>query len=90
MDKAGVNDVWKEEPTECESDCFINLKGFWTYYDSNSGTLNMYYFAEVTSYSSSKQGIDGKSLVLSEEDKTTVNAILEKYISLGITDIVTE
>lgn len=44
----------------------------------------------MTSYSSSKQGIDGKSLVLSEEDKATVNAILEKYISLGITDIVTE
>ena len=84
------NDVWKEEPTECESDCVINLKGYWTYYDSNSGTLNKYNFADVTSYSSSKQGIDGKSLVLSEEDKATVNAILEKYISLGITDIVTE
>ena len=84
------NDVWKEEPTECESDCVINLKGYWTYYDSNSGALNKYNFADMTSYSSSKQGIDGKSLVLSEEDKATVNAILEKYISLGITDIVTE
>ena len=68
----------------------LNLKGYWTYYDSNSGTLNKYNFADITSYSSSKQGIDGKSLVLSEEDKATVNAILEKYISLGITDIVTE
>lgn len=90
--------VWKEEPTECESDCVINLKGSWTYYDSNSGTLNKYNFADMSIYSSadisfdsiSDKGFSGKSLVLSDEDRITINAILEKYISLGITDIVKE
>jgi len=35
-------------------------------------------------YSSKGQEVSGKSLVLSEEDRITVNAILEKYITLGI------
>lgn len=90
--------IWNDEPTECESDCVINLKGYWTFYDSNSGTLNKYNFADMSIYSSSvisfdsasDKGLSGKSLLLSDEDKTTVNAILEKYISLGIADIVTE
>lgn len=52
--------------------------------------MSIYSSVDISFDSISEQGIGGKSLVLSEEDKTTVNAILEKYISLGVTDIVSE
>ena len=75
--------TWKEEITECESDCVINLKGQWAHYNSESGLLNKYNVKDLSVYSSKVQEVSGKSLVLSEEDRTTVNAILEKYITLG-------
>ena len=77
-------DTWKEEPADCESDCIISLKGHLMYYNSDNGTLNKYNLADMSIYSSTVQEVSGKSLVLSEEDRTTVNAILEKYITLGI------
>ena len=76
--------TWKEEPTDGESDCVINLKGNLIHYNSDSGILNKYNLADMSIYSSKEQDASGKSLVLSEEDRTTVNAILEKYITLGI------
>lgn len=76
--------TWKEEPTDCKSDCVINLKGYWTYYNSDSGILNIYDLGEMSIYSAVVQDVSGKSLVLSEEDRTTVNAILEKYITLEL------
>lgn len=76
--------TWKEEPTDCESDCVINLKGNLTYYNSENGILNQYDLKDMSVYSSKEQEVNGKSLVLSEEDRATVNAILEKYITLGI------
>ena len=75
--------TWKEEITDCESDCVINLKGHWSQYNSESGILNRYDVKDMSVYSSKVQEVSGKSLVLSEEDRTTVNAILEKYITLG-------
>lgn len=75
--------AWIEEPTECESDCVINLKGHWMHYNSESGILNKYNLKEMSIYSSKVQKVNGKSLVLSEKDRATVNTILEKYITLG-------
>lgn len=76
--------TWKEEITDCESDCVINLKGNWMQYNSDSGTLNKYNLADMSTFSSKEQDVSGKSLVLSEEYRITVNTILEKYITLGI------
>ena len=75
--------TWKEEITDCESDCVINLKGHLLYYNSDNGTINKYNLKDMSIYSSKVQDVSGKSLVLSEEDIATVNAILEKYITLG-------
>lgn len=74
---------WAEEPTDCESDCVINLKGNLLYYNSDNGTINKYNLKDMSIYSSKVQDVSGKSLVLSEEDIATVNTILEKYITLG-------
>ena len=76
--------TWKEEITDCESDCVINLKGHCRQYDSERGILNQYDLKDMSVYSSKEQEVNGKSLVLSEEDRATVNTILEKYITLGI------
>ena len=76
--------TWKEELTDCESDCVINLKGHWAHYNSESGILNKYNVKDLSVYSSKVQEVSGKSLVLSEKDRITVNTILEKYITLGI------
>ena len=78
------NGTWKEEPTDCESDCVINLKGHWTHYNSESGILNKYNLKDMSVYSSKVQEVSGKSLVLTDEDRITVNTILKKYITLGI------
>lgn len=78
------NGTWEEETNNYESDCVINLKGNLMQYNSDSGILNKYNLADMSIYSSVEQDVNGKSLVLSEEDKTTVNTILEKYITLGI------
>jgi hypothetical protein len=75
--------TWIGELTQCESDCVINLKGHWAHYNSESGILNKYNVKDLSVYSSKVQEVSGKSLVLSEEDRITVNAILEKYITLG-------
>jgi len=75
--------TWIDQPAECESDCEINLKGHMVYYNSANGILNVYNLKELSTYSSKELEVGGKSLVLSEEDRTTVNTILEKYITLG-------
>ena len=76
--------TWKEELADCESDCVINLKGHWSHYNSESGILNKYNVKDMSVYSSKVQEVSGKSLVLSEKDRITVNTILEKYITLGV------
>ncbi len=76
--------TWEEEITDCESDCVINLKGHWSHYNSESGILNKYNVKDISVYSSKVQEVSGKSLVLSEKDRITVNTILEKYITLGL------
>jgi len=74
---------WHELVTESERDCVFNLGGKITYYDSITGTLCVYDLSEMSVYSSKKQNIKGKSAVLTENDRTTVNSILEKYITLA-------
>ena len=76
--------TWNEELTDSESDCVINLKGHWSHYNSESGILNKYNVKDMSVYSSKVQEVSGKSLVLSEKDRITVNTILEKYITLGV------
>lgn len=76
-------ETWKDEITDCENDCVINLKGHLTYYNSENGIFNQYDLKDMSVYSSKEQEVNGKSLVLSEEDRTTVNAIIERYITLG-------
>ena len=76
--------TWKEEIIDCERDCVINLKGHLTYYNSEDGILNQYDLKDMSVYSSKEQKVNGKSLVISEGDRITVNSILEKYITLGI------
>jgi len=75
--------TWIEGTADCKSDCVINLKGHMTYYHSDCGTFNKYNLAEMSTYSSKVQEVDGKSLVLPEEDMLIVNTILQKYITLG-------
>lgn len=74
--------TWEEEPANCENDCVINLKGHIIYYHSDCGTFSKYNLAEMSTYSAKVQEVNGKSLMLSEEDRTAVNTILQKYITL--------
>jgi len=76
--------TWKEGTTDCTSDCVITLKGHMAYYHSDCGTFNKYNLAEMSAYSSRVQEVNGKSVVLSEKDKITVNTILQKYITLSV------
>ncbi|MBQ3509723.1 MAG: hypothetical protein IJA90_06900 [Peptococcaceae bacterium] len=76
--------TWKEGTTDCTSDCVITIKGHMAYYHSDCGTFNKYNLAEMSAYSSRVQEVNGKSVVLSEKDKITVNTILQKYITLSV------
>ena len=76
--------TWKEGTTECESDCSLNLKGDMIYYHSSCGTFNKYNLKEMSVYSSKVQKVNGKSLVVSDEDRIIINTILEKYVTLEI------
>lgn len=79
--------AWTEGTTDCSSDCVINLKGHITHYHSDCGTFNKFNLAEMSPYSSKELEITGKSCLLSEEDRTIVNAILEAYITLSATSL---
>ena len=75
--------TWKEEPTDCVSDCLLVLNGDFLYYNSENGILNTHNKSGATIHFNNGSNESEKSLVLSEEDRATVNAILEKYITLG-------
>ena len=74
--------AWTDRIINAENDCAINLGGRLIYYDSVSGTLNEYDLSDMSIYSSKEESMIGKSVVLSEEERASVNTILKKYITL--------
>lgn len=70
--------------TDCSNDFCINLKGRWLYYHSECGTFNEYNIADLSYMSSKKAEINGKNMTVSESERLTVNAILEKYAGKDI------
>jgi len=73
---------WTKSTADSERNCAINLNGHLLYYHSHSGTFCKYDLSKLSPFSSVKQEINEEFLILSEEDRTLVNAILEKYIDL--------
>ena len=68
---------WMEGTGDCANDCIIFMDGEKINYHSDCGTFN--------------DTVNEKRLHLTEEQQAEVNAILEKYIVLGIGDaLVTE
>lgn len=64
---------WKEGTSDCANDCLLIIDDDEIQYHSDCGTFN--------------DGVNEKSLHLTEEQQAEVNAILEKYIALGMDDI---
>ena len=60
---------WQEGTADCFHDCFILINGDELNYHSDCGTIN--------------DEKSEKRLVLTEEDKETLNAILQQYITIG-------
>ena len=60
---------WKEGTADCFNDCFILINGDVVNYHSDCGTIN------------DEKG--EKRLVLTADDKETLNAILQRYITIG-------
>ena len=77
--------LWQEGLSDCAHDCTINLKGIIYYYHSSCGSFEYVALSSVSSFSAIKPEIKGKTMTLNEEEKETINAILEKYITLGDT-----
>ena len=72
-------DIWKDEIIDCESNYEINLRGRIVYYNSEKGVLNQYNLASLSYYSSKTVEIEGKSRVLTENERARLNEIIEKY-----------
>ena len=64
---------WMEGTDDCLNDCIIFMDGEEIKYSSDCGTFN--------------DTVHEKSLHLAEEQQAAVNAILEKYIVLGVGDV---
>lgn len=70
--------------TDCASDCTVGLDGRWFRYHSECGTFNEIIIPDQPSLSSAPPPPDdGKSLSLADAERAAVNALLEKYITLG-------
>lgn len=78
--------VWEKVDTECTRDCKVVINGVLYYYHSECGAFFRPNLAEYTTSSFKKTENSGESLELSDELKTEVNGILEKYITLGFPD----
>ena len=76
------NGTWIETTPNCVMNCSINLNGRLYYYCSDSGTLEKFDLSEMTYFSAQTPAVNHKCLTLSDAQKTLVNAILEKYITL--------
>lgn len=82
-DLRAVSDIiegreWTEGLSDCATDCQLYVGGLIMSYHSSCGTLNM-----VTPSHISHKEPEGKSLNLSDEETEKLNAILEKYVTLG-------
>lgn len=76
--------TWDESGTsDCLSNISLNLGGHLYQYHSDCGTFNKYDLGSLSYYSSQLPDDLGKSLKLTEEERITVNGILEKYVSLS-------
>ena len=64
---------WREGTSDCANDCLLIIDDDEIQYHSDCGTFN--------------DEVNEKSLHLTEEQQAEVNAILEKYIALGMDDI---
>ncbi len=74
------NGAWESSDSyDCPSDYSINLRGFISYYHSECGTFTKIALPDNPYISSIKQDVDITLFILSEEDKTAVNEMLEKY-----------
>lgn len=74
------NGTWMEKTPNCSMNCSINLKGRLYYYHSDCGTLEEFDVSEISYLSSKIPENHNKSLKLSDTEKDTINAVLEKYI----------
>ncbi len=72
---------WIRDNSKCEHDCVMTLSGYSVHYHSECGTLEKIYLSEVSTYSS-KEHSTNSMLILDEQTKDKVNAILKKYIDL--------
>ena len=64
---------WEEGASDCANDCLLIMDDDEIQYHSDCGTFN--------------DEVNEKSLQLTEKQQVEVNAILEKYIALGMDDI---
>ena len=64
---------WREGTSDCANDCLLIIDDDEIQYHSDCGTFN--------------DEVNEKSLQLTEKQQVEVNAILEKYIALGMDDI---
>lgn len=76
--------AWAEGTTDCASDCTVGLDGRWFRYHSECGTFNEITIPGQPQLSSAPPPpAEGKSLPLADSERAAVNAVLEKYITLG-------
>lgn len=72
-----ASDNWTNDVTKCASDYIICLDGRTLFYHSSCGTFNE---GNPAAEQSSAGPHEGKSLQLSEDEKKTVSAMLDKYL----------
>lgn len=76
--------VWTGGTTDCSGDCVIGLGGRWFHYHSECGTFHKMAAPNYSGLSSALAlPAEVKYLSLSDAERTGVNGILEKYVTLG-------
>ena len=76
--------AWADGTTDCAGDCTVGLDGRWFRYHSECGTFNEITIPGQPQLSSvPPPSAEGRSLRLADAERAAVNAVLEKYITLG-------